>query len=373
MDPRISEITEDNGVLKFRISNINVSLANAIRRVILSDIPTFVFRTNPYEQNKVTFFTNTSRMNNEILKQRLECIPIHIKDLNFPYQNYSVILEVTNDTDSVMTLSTKDFKVLNKETGDFVSKDDIRKIFPPSSITGNFIDLVRLRPKLSEGLEGESIKLTADLDIGTSGENGAYNVVSACSYEMTVNQSLIEYAWKEKESFIRKENKDATDINNILEYAKKDFLLLDAKRIVIPDSFDFIVETIGVYENSEIIVKACEIIISRLQKIVKTIAEDTNLIEKHPGDFWMIKLENEDFTTTKILEYVLYSTHFEGDHLLDYCASSRVHPHIPNCYIKLHFTNEDVSEEMIVELINSAVQSAIPAFQYVYKTFATRE
>lgn len=372
MNPRITEISEDNGILKFRISDINVSLANAIRRVILSDIPTFVFRTNPYEQNKVSFLVNTSRMNNEILKQRLDCVPVHIKDMNFPYQNYSVILDVVNDTDSVITVSTKDFKVLNKETGDYISQDDVRKIFPPNSLTGDFIDLVRLRPKLSEGLEGEAIKLSADFDIGTAGEDGAYNVVSACSYEMTVNQELISYAWKEKESIIRKENKDAPDIDEILEYAKKDFMLLDAKRIIIPNSFNFIVETVGVFENAEIISKACQIIIGRLEKVANSISKDTTLIEKQPGDFWLVKLENEDFTITKILEYVLYSSHFEGDKLLDYCASSRLHPHIPINIIKLHFTKE-VDEELISQLIYSAAESAIPAFNIIYKTFATKQ
>ena len=86
----------------------------------------------------------------------------------------------------------------------------------------------------------------------------------------------------------------------------------------------------------------------------------------------MVKLQNEDFTITKIIEYVLYSTHFEGDKLLDYCASSRQHPHIPLSLIKLHFT-KDVDEELISQLINSACESAIPVFQYIYKTFATKE
>ena len=73
-------------ILKFTLSDINVSLANAIRRTILSDIPTVIFKTFPYEKNQATIYINTSRLNNEILKQRLGCIPIHIKDDDFPYQ-----------------------------------------------------------------------------------------------------------------------------------------------------------------------------------------------------------------------------------------------------------------------------------------------
>jgi hypothetical protein len=32
-------------------------------------------------KNRSTILTNTTRLNNEILKQRLSCIPIHITDL----------------------------------------------------------------------------------------------------------------------------------------------------------------------------------------------------------------------------------------------------------------------------------------------------
>ena len=74
MEPRINILNEDDNILKFRLSGVDVSLANAIRRIILSDIPCYVFRTTPYSENKATIFINTSRLNNEIIKQRLSCI-----------------------------------------------------------------------------------------------------------------------------------------------------------------------------------------------------------------------------------------------------------------------------------------------------------
>ena len=50
---------------------INSSLINVIRRIILADIPCFVFRTFPYSENKANIEINTARFNNEIIKQRL--------------------------------------------------------------------------------------------------------------------------------------------------------------------------------------------------------------------------------------------------------------------------------------------------------------
>ena len=95
MEPSVLDLTDQDGISYFTISNINVSQANAIRRTILADIPTIVIRTFPNEQNDAVFEINTSRLNNEILKQRLGCIPIHIDDLNMPLDNY--IMEKNNN------------------------------------------------------------------------------------------------------------------------------------------------------------------------------------------------------------------------------------------------------------------------------------
>ena len=49
MNPKIENVEESNNVLRFRLSGVNVSLSNALRRTIISDIPTVVFKTSPYE------------------------------------------------------------------------------------------------------------------------------------------------------------------------------------------------------------------------------------------------------------------------------------------------------------------------------------
>ena len=50
MDPRIElhDIAED--AFGFTLTGLNVSLANGLRRTMLSDIPIVVFRTTPYEK-----------------------------------------------------------------------------------------------------------------------------------------------------------------------------------------------------------------------------------------------------------------------------------------------------------------------------------
>ena len=60
MKPVVKKISQDDLLFKFTIENINVSLANAIRRTILADIPIIVFRTTPHKENRANIKINTT-------------------------------------------------------------------------------------------------------------------------------------------------------------------------------------------------------------------------------------------------------------------------------------------------------------------------
>ena len=77
MQPALNQFSEENDILKFTLHGVNVCFANAVRRTILSDIPIVVIHTDSHETNHCTIKQNTGRLHNEIIKQRLSCIPIH--------------------------------------------------------------------------------------------------------------------------------------------------------------------------------------------------------------------------------------------------------------------------------------------------------
>ena len=98
--PEITSIVEKNEILTFNLSKTNVSFVNALRRTILSDIPVACCITSPYEKNKCNITTNTTRLNNEILKQRLSCIPVFISDLEIPIDNLQIEVSEENTSSS---------------------------------------------------------------------------------------------------------------------------------------------------------------------------------------------------------------------------------------------------------------------------------
>ena len=105
----ISKITEENNILSFTLSGANVSIANGLRRVV-SEISAVIFRTSPYEKNMATFEINTTRMNNELLKQRLSCIPIYA-DVDFPVKDYMLMVDKQNKSKDKITSMSKSLTI----------------------------------------------------------------------------------------------------------------------------------------------------------------------------------------------------------------------------------------------------------------------
>ena len=363
MNPIVEQFSQKQDELTFTVSGLNVSLANAVRRTILSDISIAVFRTSPYEKNDANIIINTSRLNNEIIKQRLSCIPIFIKNIEeFPLDKYYVEVKVENISSSLMYVTTEDFVIKDTATGKSISESKTREIFPPSN-TGHFIDFVRLRPKISDELPGETIHLTCKFSIGNAKEDGMFNVVSTCSYGFSPDRDKIQEMLGKKRADWKQEGKTDKEI----DFESRNWELLDALRITKKDSFDFTIQTIGIYSNFELLNKACDILISQFNEL--NILIETNEIiirnsQNTMSNSFDIILENEDYTIGKSIEYLLYTKFYEGIKSLTYCGYKKMHPHDSDSIIRLSYKeNVDVSfiKQNLIECVADAIQ--------IYKKF----
>ena len=361
MEPRITNMMEDNGFLKFTLVDCNMSIANALRRIIISDIPTFVFRTFPYSENRAEIIHNTTRLHNEIIKQRLSCIPIHITDMDFPYKDYIIEVDVKNDTDSILYVTTKDFKIKNIKTDVYSNESAVRAIFPPSALSGDYIEFARLQPKLSENIDGERLTLRCGLDIGMASQDGAFNVISTCAYECTPDESKALEVWKDIAAAMKKSDKTDEEI----EFEKRNWFLLEAKRYYQPNSYDFTIETVGVFENNEIVLKACEIMISKCEKFLGNLQHGKVAIvpsETTLKNGFDVTLVNEDYTLGKVIEFYLYQQNFIADKTLSFCGFRKPHPHATDSIIRVAFHNE-IDPVGVSGYIQGATDAAISAFK----------
>ena len=287
---------ERNGVYEFTL-NVNHSVANALRRTITANIPVLVFDTD-----KCVISANTSGFTNEILKQRLGCIPIHTLD---PVaERYTLTIAKKNDTSHPILLTTADF-VVRDEAG-----EQVPGLLPPTEIQldgpmkAYFIEFMRLKPN-------EEFALKCGVCVRTAAQSGQYNAASLCSYGCTKDAVRAQEEWEKRPE----ENKSLED--------KKNWDLLESKRLVKPDSFEFVLKTSSAYSNRQLVLKACEIINDRLAEAVIVYEEHSS--SSNLPNCTDVVLRNGDYTVGKLLEYQIFET--KDRQGVTYVTFFKRHPH----------------------------------------------
>jgi len=310
------------GCRQFTITGIDKSFVNGLRRTLLGNIPILVMKAVDCD-----ITVNTSRFTNEIIKDRLASIPINQKlSGNKPI---TVTVSKKNTTTNVIFVTTEDFDTP-------VYEPTIIPNFPGK----HFIDFIRLRP-------GEEIQLTCTSSIGTSNESGMYNSVGTCSFNNTHDKNASDAEW-----------------NSTPRESRADWELLEAKRFSIPNSFDFIMETIGTYTNDELLLYAGFILKNQFdacQKPKNIIASPSTIHDCFDvtitGDYFAFDTEfklNGDYTTGKMIEYAIYKR-FKNP--ITYVAYFKRHPHDTTGILRVAYPN--ATRESVEELINDVCKECI--------------
>jgi DNA-directed RNA polymerase subunit L len=373
MASKIADFKEEDGILTFTIYNTDVSYVNALRRTILSDIPIVVFKTIPYEENKANIIINTSRLNNEIVKQRLGCIPICSAELDeSQLKNYLLEVDVENKTDTNLIVTTKDFKIKNLVTDKYLDDNTMKKIFPPYiPPTGNgeyYIDFLRLRPNITKELPGEKIKLTCELSISNARYDSMFNVVGTCAYGCTPDREKMA-----EQLAIRKQKwKDEGKTDAEIKFEADNWNLLEGLRYVKSKSFDFIIQSLGIYDNTEIIIKSCDIVINNLENIKHTLDQDEMEIKPSINTMdnsYDITLVNNDYTIGNILNYELYSVFYQELKALDYIGFKKMHPHDNDSIIRVSVSDKTKGVSAVKTMLNASIEEAIKKLESIKGCF----
>lgn len=326
----------DGEVLTFEIANIDVSVINAIRRVILTQINSLVFRGFPHHSSKINITKNTSKFNNEYIKHRISCIPIHESNeqkFESIKNKYEVRLAIKNNENKTLYVTTKDFKLFNKETNKEIPNETL---FPADPISNGHIPICCLMPKMSDLDEPEEIQMILGFDEGIAKEDSCWNVVSKCMFVNVKDDVAIDAELKKRAL----STEDETD-----------FKLLDAQRIFIPNHYLMTVGSVGVFDNQELVIKACNYIISKLIDLRSFIEEQTELSKigytpesygiyedkLSPKPLYYIRIEHDDYTIGKLIEKYLYAMFTKE---IYYVAFKKDHPHDTHCYI--HFAYKEI-------------------------------
>ena len=371
---KISNLKEENGLLTFTIYNVDVCYVNGIRRTIIADIPTISFKTTPYEENNATIVANTSGLTNEIIKHRLSCIPVHLNYLEdtIPFEDYLLEIDVDNTTDTEIMVTTRDFKILNAKTNEYLEDGQVKQIFPPfippDGSGEYYIDFVRLRPKLSDEIPGQKIKLNCKFSVNTAREDAVYNVTSTCAHGCTPHVEEMEQQLE-----IRKQKwKDEGKTEDEIRFEAANWKLLEGMRYTINRSFDFILESIGIYSNERIFIEGCNIIERKLVALSQATKEDEVEIKASDNTLencYDITLANEDYTIGYILDYEFRTIFYRDLRVVNYVGFKKLHPHDTDSLLRISLEEKHKGISTIKSMLIAVIDEAIKKIQTIKGCF----
>ena len=359
----------DENNCSFILNNIDKSLVNALRRTIMSDIPTYKFRTEPHEKNDVKIIKNTCALHNEFILQRIGMLPVFIEDKqDFDPSQYIFKLSIKNNTNNIMDVTTQHFKVyfLDNQKGEIEVESE--KFFKPDPITNEYILITKLKPD-QYGLDsGEEIMLEAKLSSGTGKENAGYSPVSKVVFYNSLDENKIK---AELEKIITEEEAKNKLTGKERERLIKRFQNFEAYRHFStnqkgePNKFNFEIESIGTFKAEELFNIGIDIIKKDINYFNLSLLNEDEKIELSESPTVMdgidILIKDQGHTLGNLLQSYLFNNYVESSEpKLDFVGYKNPHPLTEEIVLRIKL-NEDIEDfeqkkKKIKDIINENTQ-----------------
>ena len=384
MAVNLENYKEVDNILTFTLHVPGTAYSNAIRRVCMSSIPATVFKTFPYESNQCEIKANSTRSNNEIIKQRLSCIPIHIPDVPINFNDLVLELDVQNNSNDIILVTTEHFKVKDTHTNNYLDDAIVRQMFPPfipphsGSDNKYYIEFIHLYPKISENISGEHIKLSCLFSTGTSAEDGSYNMVSTLGVGFTPDRvKMAEELEKHKQEW-RDNGKSKSQIS----FDAKNWELLEGLRYVIKNSYDFTVETVGTYSNNKLMILSCEILLDMLLQLYRNIGDEVNPVNIKQAETTIencfdVALPNDTYTISNILNSNIIDMFYQNPdtslNTVSFIGVKKMHPHAPDTLLRIAYFDKGADTERVRQTLIDAIEYGMKIVKEVKAKFDAKE
>ena len=300
----IKKSSKDSFHLNCEFQGFPLTFVNGLRRVLVGEyLPSVVLRD-------INILVNTTQMPHEMIKHRMELLPININ-----YENVEVIknalveLKCFPIPDKDRVLTTDDF-VIEKGPKHLLMKD--RDLDKP-------LVFIKVR-------KGEEVHVTAKLAV----EKGSQVCTSSQSFHIDPERAKID-----KEEYMKKEDADERVFDNF--YIQKSYSVDDHGR---PNWIDFSIESVGVYSSKDLLKMA----VQELKKLIDEWINEAmeNISRESEKNVYSVNLKKGGHTEGALLQesiYALQKTDFVGYDIL--------HPLVKELLIK--FVSDSKPEDILKE------------------------
>ncbi len=332
----LNNIQKKDNYITFDIKNkddlIYTSLVNSIRRTILSDIETWCI--NPLE---TTFFDNSSVLNNEFISHRLSLVPIRCDIKNIDYDSIIIECKKKNEEEEIIGVYVNDFIVTDKNSGEQI---DINVFFPYPDIL-----IANLKYNQNIYFECKIIKKSV-----ANGGTSAHCPVCTCVHTFAFDESRYE-----------------VDTKDMSEEEKKNYFKersFQKNKYHQPVLYNMTVESIGQYEQTEIVLMGIQALKNRINKFIDDIKKRNDRIEIHLddiyGDIHEIIVHNETDTLGNV-----FTQYYGLNENVEYSGYVVRHPLRKEILMKFKLKNNNTLEN-VINLMDDAKNKIFVLLDQIY-------
>lgn len=336
---------EGSTILKFQLVNTNVTYANTLRRIILSEVPSVGFRAEILKDGStsdVKILKNTTAMSNEMLAHRIGLILIHASPVDWVPEKYTFELHVENNSDKPLDVKVSDIEIKElRDDGELIRVPN-KEFFRADPITNDTCLLALLKPKVGNATP-EVIHFTAKATVGIGRENVRFSPTSQCSYSYTRNEDpeKIQDVFIDWLNRYKKINYiDLEGNSEKKELYEREFKTMEIARCYEknekgePNSFDFTIETAGAFRPIDIVIEALKVLEKKCDAYVGLATNLPNNVKIQPtkkgSKGYDVYFQHEDHTlgnlfTTWMDEHFLDPNGIRED-FITYCGYCVPHP-----------------------------------------------
>lgn len=336
----------------FHISNVDSSLVNSIRRIIISEIPNVAFNfdvnKSSKDQTDIIVHKNTSALHNEFLIHRISLLPLcfNIEDIeNFQPERYKFILKKKNTTSEIMHVTTNDFEIYDENNKKY--PDEFKNIiFPKNEFSNGYIIITKLKANLYDISNGEEVDIvcTASKNIGKI--HARWSPVSKCVSIYVTDHEAAELSLIEK--FKKFELDNGKTINEQEKSSiRKTFNSLEIDRNNYkneygePSEMEINIQSECRMHTKYLVKTAFEIMRDKIQNFIEKLEKNEYIINllTISNNYFEIVIDNEDDTLLNVLQSYIYNFNIrQSQDIIDSINYYQPHPLHSKMIMKIKFS-----------------------------------
>jgi DNA-directed RNA polymerase II subunit RPB3 len=263
----------------FDIHELDLSIINSVRRVILSEIPVVGFYGE--DEPTVDIIFNSGPLHDEFMKHRVGLIPIYVsEEITNKYEDNDYVFElnVINNGTNTINVTTNNFSGTYK--GKELSKSELNELFPKNEITNEYVLITRLR-------SGEHLHLTAKAIKRTAKTNASFSPVSLANLYYIEDQEV------------------AATKDNVLDKQRSYYKNAYGD----PTLIKFEIEPVNKLTYSYLFSTALVVLINKLDLLIDNIENNRIMVEPVPNNPFSFNfhVENEDDSLGNVIQSLLHN------------------------------------------------------------------